>query len=272
VIGKLKHIAIQPRDETIMMLVAEFRFLSREQLQVLLDFPCVTRINIRLKKLFDHGYLSRFSLPTIAGKPKALYFLGPQGINLASAQLSLAPSDLAKERKHLQERKYLFVSHQLFLNEVRIAFILAISNQPIMAIDRWLKEWDCVAQFLSSERKQTTLRPDACLCLTYQGKRYSFFVEVDRSTMTKGRLQAKAKAYLEYARSGRSSQDFGFHYFRVLIITKTEARLDHLKTTIEKTTDHLFYLTSQNNIASDSILDRIWQRAGRQGLFSLLEG
>ena len=59
----IKPIAIQHRDETIMMLVAEFRFLSREQLQVLLDFPCITRINIRLKKLFDHGYLSRFFLP-----------------------------------------------------------------------------------------------------------------------------------------------------------------------------------------------------------------
>ncbi|MFA5942307.1 MAG: replication-relaxation family protein [Candidatus Paceibacterota bacterium] len=254
-----------------MMLVAEFRFLSREQLQLLLDFPCVTRINIRLKKLFEHRYLSRLLLPTIIGRPKALYYLGHQGIITLSESLCLDPLPLGKERKHLQERKDLFLNHQLFLNEVRIAFTLAIKKQPHRTLERWIKERDCLIEFLNSRGRQVAMRPDGCLCLNCRGRRYSFFIEVDCSTMTNSRLKAKAQAYLDYARADRSGQDFGFNYFRVLIITRTEARLANLKATIEELSDRIFYFAVRDDVCQEYVLDRIWQRAGRQGLFSLLE-
>ena len=119
---KKKALFLQPRDEVIMTFVAEFRLLSREQIQKLLDFPCITRVNIRLKKLYDDGYLSRLFLPTITGTPKILYYLGPQGVPIVSDSLSIDPLLLERERKHLQDRKVLFLNHQLFLNDVRIAF------------------------------------------------------------------------------------------------------------------------------------------------------
>ncbi len=261
-------LVLQPRDEMIMALVSEFRFLSREQLQRLLDFPCTTRINIRLKKLFDHGYLSRFPLPTVAGKPKTIYYLGPQGVLVLAEKLGLDSRALEKERKQLNRTAF-FLNHQFFLNEVRIAFSLAIKDQPQTALDRWLK--DCLMMFSNSQRKKTILRPDSCLCLTYQGRLYSFFVEADCSTMTTGRLKAKATTYLDYARSGRCLQDFGFQFFRVLIITKGQARLTSLKTTIEELTDRLFYFSTRDQVCQDPVLGRIWQRTGQQGMFSLLE-
>jgi hypothetical protein len=267
----MKPIVLQPRDEMLLTLVAEFRFLSRVQLQVLLDFPCVTRINIRLKKLYDHGYLSRFFLPTVTGNPRALYFLGPKGIVIVSGNLNIDPLLLERQRQHLQERKELFLNHQLFLNDVRIAFAMAIKNNPQMTLERWIKESDCLIEFQNSQRRLTALRPDGCLCLTYRAKLYIFFVEVDCSTMTKGRLKAKAKAYLDYARSGRSGQDFGFQYFRVLIITKTEERLFNLKSTIEELGDIIFYFAVKDDVCQADILGRIWLHAGRQGIFSLLE-
>jgi hypothetical protein len=217
---KKKALILQPRDELIMTFVAEFRFLSREQFQLLLDFPCITRINIRLKKLYDHGYLSRLFSPTITGVRKALYFLSSKGIVIVSENLGIDPLPLEKDRKHLQDRKELFLNHQLFLNDVRIAFALAIKNNPQMTLERWIKERDCLIEFQNNQGNLTTMRPDGCLCLTYRGRLYSFFIEVDCSTMTNRRLKAKAINYLDYARSDRSGQDFGFQYFRVLIITK----------------------------------------------------
>lgn len=266
-----KPMVLQLRDVVIMTFVAEFRLLSREQLQRLLDFPCVTRINIRLKKLYDHGYLSRLYLPTVTGNPQALYFLGLKGIVAVSENLGIEPLLLERERKHLQDRKELFLKHQLFLNDVRIAFTLAIKNHPQMTLERWIKERECLIKFPNNQGKLTDLRPDGCLCLTYQARLYSFFIEVDCSTMTNGRLRAKAKAYLDYARSGRSGQDFGFKYFRVLIITKTEWRLANLKATIEELSDRIFYFAVRDDVCQGLILSRVWQRAGRQGLFFLLE-
>ncbi len=266
-----KPIVLQPRDELVMAFVAEFRLLSRPQLQSLLDFPCTTRINIRLKKLYDHGYLSRRFLPTIMGKPQTLYFLGPKGIINVVENAGIDPLGLEKERKHIHDHKDLFLNHQLFLNEVRIAFTLAIKKHPRMSLERWIKERDCLIEFPAIQGGHTALRPDGCLILSYQAKFYSFFVEVDCSTMTNGRLRAKAKAYLNYARSGCSLQDFGFKYFRVLIITKTQERLYNLKATIEELSDRIFYFAVRDQICFGSVLDQIWHRAGRQGLFYLLE-
>ena len=253
---KKKTLVLQPRDEVIMIFIAEFRLLSREQLQKLLDFPCITRINIRLKKLYDHDYLSRLLLPTITGTPKALYYLGPKGVAVVSDNLDIDPLILERERKHLQDRKVLFLNHQLFLNDVRIAFTLAIKNNTQMTMVRWIKERDCLIEFQHNQGSLTALRPDGCLCLTYQNRLYSFFVEVDCSTMTNSRLKAKAKAYLAYARSGRSEQDFGFKYFRVLIITKTEARLFNLKSTIEELSNRIFYFAVRDDVCQDYVLGR----------------
>ena len=267
-----KTLVLQPRDEVIMIFMAEFRFLSREQLQKLLDFPCTTRINIRLKKLYDQGYLSRLALPTVTGAPKALYYLGPQGVSLVSDNLGIDPLILERNRKHLQDRKVLFLNHQLFLNDVRIAFILAIKTHVQMTLKRWIKERDCFLEFHNAQGKLTILRPDGCLCLTFRDRLYSFFIEVDCSTMTNSRLKAKARVYLAYARSGRSEQDFGFKYFRVLIITKTEARLLNLKSTIEELSDRIFYFAVREDVCQGHVLGWIWQHAGAKGYFSLLEG
>ncbi len=269
--GDPGRLALQPRDELILVLVSELRLLSREQLQRLLGFPCVTRINIRLRKLYDHDYLSRFFLPSIKGSAKALYFLGPKGIEVLSKSLGLDPMGLENERKNISEGKDLFLNHQLCLNEFRMRFTLAIKDNSQIALERWLTEKDCSIE-IPSERGNRTLRPDGYICFSIQRRLYSFFLEVDCSTMSNGRIKSKVMAYLNYARSGLYKKDFGLEYFRVLFVTKTHARLLNLKSTIEKLTDKIFFLSTFDQLSCNPIQDRVWIRAGRRNLFSLLEG
>ncbi len=127
---QIKPIILQPRDAEIMAMVSEFRLLSREQIQRLFDFPCITRVNIRLKKLFDHGYLSRKLVPNLWGNPKILYFLGHKGIEIVSGRLGQNAGVLRKEREILQGQRDLFLNHQLFLNETRITLSLAVKTIP----------------------------------------------------------------------------------------------------------------------------------------------
>lgn len=259
-------IALQPRDEIIVALVSEFRFLAREQLQRLLDFPCVTRINIRLRKLYDHGYLSRRFLPTVSGSPKALYVLGPRGVLIASESLNLDHRQVEKERMAVLQEKDLFLDHQTLLNETRICLTAAINNTQQMRLERWSK--DHQIRLPGQEKK---LRPDGYLCFFCQGKVYGFFLEVDCSTMSSDRIKSKAAAYLDYARSGLYEEDFGLRYFRVLFVAKTEVRLLNLKSAIEELTDRVFCLTTLDRLYGNPVRDRIWQRVARPGLFSLLE-
>lgn len=265
------RVFLQPRDEMVLALVSEFRLLSREQLQRLLDYPCVTRINIRLRKLYDHGYLSRRFLPVVRGSSKALYFLGPKGVGIVSESLSIDPVELEKERNNISEGKDLFLNHQLSLNETRMSFTLEIKNNRQLSLERWLSEKDCCLE-IPSERANKTLRPDGFICFSARRRVYSFFLEIDCSTMSNSRIKSKVMAYLIYAKSDLYKKDFGLRYFRVLFVTKTQARLLNLKSTIEELTDKLFYLTTFDQISRNPIHDRVWIRAGKQDLFSLLEG
>jgi hypothetical protein len=57
-------IVLQPRDQAIILASYEFGLLTREQIQKLFNIDGVITVNMRLRKLFDHGYLSRRFLPT----------------------------------------------------------------------------------------------------------------------------------------------------------------------------------------------------------------
>ena len=137
------RLILQPRDKEIMVALYAFRLLSREQIQSLFGFNCLRRGNARLRKLYDHQYLSRSFLPTIRGSSKAVYCLGPQGALVVGEELGLDPKAVRKSTKKISQLKELFLTHALELNDIRIAFSQAIQNHPEMSLERWLAEDEC---------------------------------------------------------------------------------------------------------------------------------
>ena len=73
---KPARIILQDRDKRIIAAVYEYRFLTRSQIQRLFNINCITRANVRLRKLFDHGYLDRRFRPTVTGTSESIYVLG----------------------------------------------------------------------------------------------------------------------------------------------------------------------------------------------------
>lgn len=258
-------IILQPRDREIMVYVHEFKYLTREQIQRLFDFNCVTRANVRLRKLYDHSYLSRHFLPTIRGSSKAVYFLGPKGMEVVSEDLGV---DISKPKINRKGFKDLFLNHQLALNDVRIAITLAIKENTQMSLDCWLNEDACLQECGRSKR---LIRPDAYFRFLNNGRIYSFFLEVDRSTMSHSRFRSRTQSYLEYAQSGYYQARYGVKYFRVLVVTVTLERLFNLKGLIEGLTDKIFWFTTMEQICSKNIFQSIWYRAGHNGLYNLIE-
>lgn len=142
-----RPIFLQERDQEIVVSVYEFGFLMRRQIQRLFDFNCVTRVNIRLRKLFDHGYLSRRFLPVIKGSSQALYFLGPQGVDLISQRAGIDPAIIKKKQMNYYERKELFLDHDLLLNDVRIGIYEALERFPDTRLDQWASYTDCLQEW-----------------------------------------------------------------------------------------------------------------------------
>lgn len=268
------RIILQLRDKEMIKAVYSFRVLSREQLQQLFGIGGARRINQRLRKLYDHKYLSRFFFQNVRGSTKAIYYLGSRGAVLISNELGIDLTLIKQKRKGTSQLHELFLRHALGLNNIRIAFNIALANRPEMCLERWINDNDCYQAynvFLHGKSVSKRFRPDGYFRIVFKGKLYSCFVEFDRSTMTIRRFVGKAQTYIEFGSLGYYQRRFGVKYFRVLIVTKTAERLKNLKKAVEKITDKLFWFSTIDQITPDKVFSPIWQHVGKQELYPLIE-
>jgi protein involved in plasmid replication-relaxation len=260
--AKPSPLVLQARDEVIIEAVYDYGILSGEQIEQLIGFGCTTRRNARLRVLFDHRFLDRKFLPTLQGSPKALYLPGRRAIEVLSRTLGVDSQRVALRIKRIRETKELFLNHRLQVNEARLAFSLGIKANPDTRLDLWQTE---------PELSGSPLIPDAYCRYIYQEKRWSFFLELDRSTESHKRFKAKLETYLDYGFSGKYGQQFGGKFFRVLIAAPTQARASNLKKLTEKITDKMFWFAVIGDIRSETVFQPIWHRPRRDGRFALNE-
>jgi hypothetical protein len=276
-VNRPEPIVLQPRDEKIIHKVYEFGFLTREQIQRIFNFNCTVRANIRLRKLFDHGYLSRRFAPTIRGSRRAIYFLGSKGVQVVSQLSGTDPLETREIQRKSFEKKDLFFNHDILVNDVRISFDQAMNGSDSFKLDQWMTPADCIHEYtifnpaLNQEIKKV-FKPDAYFRYISRGKLFNCFLEVDRSTMSNSRFESKVLSYLEYAQSGLYQHRYGFKFFRVLVVTKTRERLLNLKSTTGRLTDKIFWFATLDNIIPHRMLNSIWERPRSDKTFSLLEG
>src|SRR4249920_1634862 len=93
---------LQERDEEIIEAVYNLIALTGEQIQSLIGFGCAPRRNIRLRLLFDHGYLERKFLPTMQGMAKPIYIPGPSSVEVLSGRLGVDPEEI---KRHITRAK-----------------------------------------------------------------------------------------------------------------------------------------------------------------------
>lgn len=259
-------LVLQERDKKIITLSFNYHFLTQDQIRVLLGFGCRTRANIRLRKLFDAGYLSRRFLPNFQGRLKILHFLGPKGVEIISEKTGADPQKLKQKRKQLLKIKNSSLPHYLLINEFKLSFFLASKNNPEVSLKSWRTQKEI--PLCLGEKK---FYSDAYFTYSCRDKLYSLFLEIDRSTESNKRFAEKVDNYLKYGFGGCYQRQFGFRFFRVLVVCRTEVRLSNLRKLIEQKTDKVFWLAVQRDILPEKILTKIWQRPAKDCLFSLLE-
>jgi len=259
-------LALQERDKKIIALCHEYHFLTQEQIRVLSGFGCRTRANIRLRKLFDAGYLSRRYLPNFKGRAKILCFPGPKGVEIISEKSGIDPQKIKQKRKQLFKIKNSSLPHYLSISEFKLAFFLSSKDNPEINLKSWKTQKE--TPLILEDKK---FYPDAYFSYSYRNKLYSLFLEIDRSTESNKQFEGKIENYLKYGFGGYYRKQFGLQFFRILVVCQTEARLRNLKKLIEKKTNKMFWLAIQKDISPGKVLTRIWQRPSQDSVFSLLE-
>src|SRR5688572_26101846 len=160
-----KSLALTERDRTVMREVARFGVMSRDQLVRLRLFSSKTRANERLKRLVEKGYLAARRQPLPVGGPRFVYLLGRLSAD-------------ARDRKALAETSDLFLSHQLGLVDIHLAFELHST------IAQWLSDKDLA-------RLPLGVVPDSYVEYQVGTLTYCAFLEYDRGTEPLGRIERK---------------------------------------------------------------------------------
>ena len=247
------HIHLTERDRALLYELFHFRFLPTSLL-VTRHFGSPTRGRNRLKLLFHHGYLDRHFLPTAGpGTGEAIYGLGPAATAELATTYGLEPADIKRRRKPVEP---FFIAHHLEVARFRLR--LGGIGAPLgVGITDW-REGGTATMKVPSGR----LIPDGLGWVKSRKARFAFALEVDRGTMTVGRVRAKFDRYVEAAAAGALGPLLGASRFRVLVLAPSTRRLISLERAAREAGAKNVWLAPSEVIDDDFLLEPRWLRPG----------
>jgi hypothetical protein len=256
--GNNVGIVLQDRDRRLLEELAVLRVVDRELAKRVAEFNSTTRANARLLALTRAKFLRRFALGTIGGTRKCLYLLSPKGAAFAGVPYrgtwrssdQILPADL-------------FVTHQLYINEV----YCAIKFRTIPLADARFVRWLSFHEPLVAE---IPLIPDGYAEMATPLKTFPMFLEVDLGSESRGVWLKKVHGYLRYASSGKFGERFHQPQFRTLVVADSEKRLASLRAATATATDKIFWFTTLGAIQRDGFWSPIWQRTSGDSRQSLI--
>jgi hypothetical protein len=266
------------RDETVVQLVHELRFATREQVQALAFSPTTTSAcKRRLTLLYHNRFLDRRLIPlrSAFGANRAVYCLDSRG----AALLRLHRGGPIAWRPADNDRELFFIEHLAAANDFRVIMTLACRRLGLKF------EWtDERALRVAAARRQTRDRtamsviPDGHFFLTDAAdRRYGFALELDRATVGEKPFKQKIKALQEWKLSGAYRRELGSDSLRVLFVVARDKRdplrLRRIKAWTEAVGGgSLFWFGSREAVGPHRVLETpAWLVARRDTLHPLFE-
>jgi hypothetical protein len=285
-------LALTARDRTILAAVADYHFLTREQVQRLFfgeQSPYskfrrpgtaangYRRACARLRQLSDAGLLQRLIGPrdrygliedaaaaaSHFTRPPYLYVLTARGASLITLPAGRKVRDLLAAR--VRTLRPATLAHELTLSDVRILVTLHAAGAPGWELLAWHDTRAAYDAYLDRGKRQV-LSPDAYAHFRANDQDIVTFIEVDRGTEGLARIREKLAAYRRYSRSKRFEAKYGLRKFRVAFVTtQTPARATNLVAEASHEAPGLVWATTRQQLltAADPFADAIWLRAGR---------
>lgn len=266
-------IQLTARDLRILQLVASFRYMTREQVE-LLEFAPTTAsyCKRRLSLLYHHGYLDRRFLPIRNGfgSARAYYTLDQRGARVLNEVLETPRSQL-DWRPRDGRREPLYMEHTLRINDVRALAMLAAQRAGLEF--QWTDERDLKRSAQQNrvvdpiaQDELITIIPDGHLVL---GQSWSFAIELDRGTVEETPFKRKVRGYGEWKTTGQYQRDIGRYKLRVLFVVadsrRDSGRLGRIKRWTEAIGGgSLFWFVALEDLnIYTALYEQVWNVAGR---------
>jgi hypothetical protein len=261
----LPGLLLTGRHRRIIVAVATVGFLLRSQIQRLFDMDCVSRMNAILRKLYDHGFLDRRFLPVSLQSKEALYFLGRNGIPFVVEALGQSSAEVAAQRHRCQQLTLATLLHDVQVNDVRVAVMRQAKTLATCELLCWRGAPAAVSRFDLTKNGKTAVsavKPDGFFQVAFQLHRYSFCLELDRSTSSHPKLQAKFQAYIAFFLAGLHRQAYGASTVYVLVVCPSPRRRDELKAVVERLDSRQFFFAVRQDVCNSPLTAPVWYRAG----------
>jgi len=242
----------------------------------------------RLQLLFHNQFLTRLILPIWPGqgKPPLVYALDEQGANFVANELGVDRAGLGWNPKNDVNVGHTQLEHALGVSRIGVVLEILHQNNKLRLTgfvgERELKsaEMKDKIPFFMQGARIARREPDSYYLISPVEieRNLHFFLEWDTGTMTNTTWEGKVRAYSHFRFIGKAKKIYGTANYRILIPTKSQRRIDNLKSTISrmaKTTGggDFFWLTTHDQIDlanPENLLQPIWQIATQGGLHSLL--
>lgn len=282
-------VSLQERDMAIIKDVFDHRFLSSFHIRLLhqIGEPALQK---RLNKLWRAGYLDRpkgqRKLFLEAGPRHFIYALGNKGADTLTIHYGIDRQKIDWTTKNL-EVKDIYLSHALQISNFRVCLALALRNEPSADLAFWKPTGEIKDAVIFQDERYTQkipIIPDGFFALKQEipGEDPDimyFFLEADRGTMTTKRFFNKMRGYWKYYSQKKHEERLNIGNFRVLTITKTEARKENLRAITKGADDRkagslMFWFTSEQRYNLEEpgrILGPIWQTPKDDTWHHLLE-
>lgn len=254
---------LEPRDKELLTNLFLHQTMSRGQIQALY-FGSTVRCNVRLRQLFDHGFVSRYYLPAAPFGAQAVYSIGKTAVPLVAGELEMDRAEVNKQYR--RSKTPTFIEHTLEIVNLMIAFRAAVAQHPEVEIERWVPEMLCRHEYeiqMSGSQRwgKEVFKPDAFVRLATRkgGGLWNYFIEVDLGHTSARQFLGKLITHERYWRSGLFREIYGCDSFRTLVITTSPKRLKNLRSLVASQQSNLFCFTTFAATAEQGVLASIWQ-------------
>ncbi len=271
-------ITLTERDLDLFEALYKRRAATAEQLAGLLfGKPLNSYLRTRLASLFHQQYLRRRFLMTPYGiaPSKIIHLLDRKGGRLLAEKRGY----MVKSTSEYDTLSQDFLEHSLAITDIEVALLNGCrSLNYILKVWQWERfikaDYDTISV---GNGKPHAVQPDSYAAITIPHKLLSttthYLVEMDRGTEARRQFEPKIPTYIAYFRSRECRARYGTNKLRVLIVTTSPRRLANIKKITESADGKSrFWFTTLDQLKETNALqDSIWQVAGRDGTFSLLD-
>jgi len=267
------------RDKHILEAVHAYDgMLADYQIQALF-FTGRTQMKLRTKLLFQNGYLNRPDRKRRAALDYMIYWLGKKGAEYVAGLAGQTLEDFEWRR----EPRWGQISHDIAVNDFRIAVVQACQISPHLVLGEWIPEGEFRSNpdsvKVPDQNGKSTVRkvqPDGYFVIETWKKRLRWLLEIDMRTEDNPRfVREKVIPGLTYVKSDAYKERFGYNAGNFLVVTTGERRMRYMKRHAEDAVGDaakFFFFTTFSQVSAQTVLTApIWLQGGYEEPVALFD-